>query len=103
MNGAAYGVEVADFTSAYVTATGAEALLTTLVSAFATDFGGPVLSSIATTEAGLPARDATLSSSGDIENVRLWFVGPRMYALLTEASPGLAVYPQHFFAEFALT
>ena len=103
MNGAAYCVEVADFPSTFDTTIDTDAKLASLAVTLAIDLGGTVLNSTATTQGGLPAREAEIKAAGGRLNVRVWFVGQRMYALLTEASPGLAVYPQHFFAEFALT
>lgn len=102
MNGADYGVEVAEFPSTFVSGSDAEALLANLVTTLAADWRGKVAGSVAATQAGLPARDAAISVVGALINVRVWFVGSRMYGLLTQAARGIAVYPQHFYAEFAL-
>ena len=71
-------------------------------SSLATGMGGTLLSSSDSMVGTYAARDLNILKGTQDYYIRIWFVGNRLYMLLTVADPDVTVYIQHFMATFAL-
>jgi hypothetical protein len=67
----------------------------------ANGMGGTLLSSSDSMVGTYVARDLSILRGTQDYYIRMWFVGNRMYMLMTVADPEVAVYTQHFMATFA--
>ena len=68
----------------------------------ANGMGGMLLSSSDSMVGTYVARDLSILKGTQDYYIRIWFVGNRMYMLMTVADPDATVYTQHFMATFAL-
>ena len=71
-------------------------------STLASGMGGSLLSSSDSTVGTYAARDLSVLKGTQTYYIRLWFVGSRMYMLMTIVEGDATVYTQHFMATFAL-
>jgi uncharacterized protein (DUF983 family) len=100
---AEYAVWVIDLPASEVSGRTSTELLDSMESILQQSFtGADEIKSVATTEAGYPARDVMLETNSATIDYRMWFVGNRFYALLAACETGSLVYPRHFFAAFSL-
>jgi hypothetical protein len=101
-SGAQYIVAYFDLDPSLVSGLSPDDLLSTMETSMTSGLNGTVVRRAATTEAGHPARDVTMTSQGQVVGMRLWFVGSRFYVLITASNPGVPVYSEHFFGAFKL-
>jgi hypothetical protein len=71
-------------------------------SSLATGMGGTLVSSSDSTVGTYPARDLNVLKGTQTYYIRIWFVGNRLYMLMTISEADATVYTQHFMATFAL-
>jgi hypothetical protein len=100
--GAEYAVGYMDLSPSLVSGMDPEALLNVMEMSITTGEGATDIVSTPSTVGSLPARDISMTSMGVRVNMRIFFVGSRLYMLMVGSAPGTAVYPQHFFALFQL-
>jgi ribosomal protein L37E len=99
--GVEYATAYGDFKASDLAGVDPEFLLSEMETGLASG-GYTVAHSSATTQVGQPARDVTVTGSGQVVDIRMWFVSTRFYMMMVYSKPGAAPYPQHFFASFAL-
>lgn len=71
-------------------------------SSLATGMGGTLLSSSDASVGKYAARDLNILKGAQTYYIRIWFVGSRLYMLMTIVEGDATVYTQHFMATFAL-
>jgi hypothetical protein len=64
--------------------------------------GGTLVSSGDATVGKYKARDASVVKGSQTFNIRFWFVGNRLYMLMTVVEGDATVYTQHFMGTFVL-
>jgi hypothetical protein len=95
-----YGVLFADYDPTVFKGVDASALLPIMAPSMATSLGGTLVSSSDSTVGSYAALDETVSTATNVYGLRMWFVGSRMYVLMTYSTPDATVYPQYFMNSF---
>lgn len=93
--GTAYAMVYFDFPAGTIGTT-SSSFLKMMESSMMASVGGTLLSSSDATVGAYPARDLTIDNSGQMVNLRVWFVGDRFCMGMVAAPAGSIVYPQHF-------
>jgi hypothetical protein len=100
--GNAYAMVFFDFPAGTIPAM-SSSFLKMMESSMMASVGGTLLSSSDATVGTYPARDLTVEKSGQIVNLRVWFVGDRFYMAMVMAPTGSVVYPEHFMSTIVVS